>query len=142
MDRMDGPPSGGVPVGSVVSIWRYPIKSMLGEEVNASDVTERGLLGDRTYALVDQVTGKVASAKNPRKWGKLFDFRASFVEPPRKGGNVPAVRIALPDGKVVVTTDQLDADRILSQALGTQVKLMTSSLEKPAYEEYWPDIEG
>src|SRR3984893_17587747 len=98
MDRMDGPPSGGVPVGSVVSIWRYPIKSMLGEEVNASDVTERGLLGDRAYALVDQVTGKVASAKNPRKWGKLFDFRASLLESPNPGGTVPPVRITFPDG--------------------------------------------
>ena len=39
-------------------------------------------LGDRAYALIDQETGKVASAKNPRKWGKLFDFRAAFIEDP------------------------------------------------------------
>ena len=52
-------------VGSVVSIWRYPVKSMMGEDLNAVDVTERGLLGDRTYALVDTSDGKVASAKNP-----------------------------------------------------------------------------
>ncbi len=53
--------------GSVVSLWRYPVKSMMGEELNASEVTERGLLGDRAYALVDRSDGKVASAKNPRK---------------------------------------------------------------------------
>jgi hypothetical protein len=40
---------------------------MLGEELNSSYVTARGLLGDRAYALVDEETGKVASAKNPRK---------------------------------------------------------------------------
>jgi uncharacterized protein YcbX len=51
--------------GTVVSIWRYPVKSMLGEELNSSFVTERGLVGDRAYAIVDEVTGKVASAKNP-----------------------------------------------------------------------------
>ena len=62
---------------------------MMGEELNASHVTERGLLGDRTRALVDQTTGKVASAKNPRKWGRLFDFRASFVDPPRSDGPSP-----------------------------------------------------
>jgi len=56
---------------------------MLGEELNSSYVTERGLVGDRTYAVVDQKTGKVASAKNPRKWGKLFDFRSVFIEPPQ-----------------------------------------------------------
>ena len=30
--------------GTVVSIWRYPVKSMLGEELNSSYVTERGLI--------------------------------------------------------------------------------------------------
>ena len=55
-------------VGSVVSLWQYPVKSMMGEELNATEVTERGLLGDRAYALVDSSDGKVATAKNPRKW--------------------------------------------------------------------------
>jgi len=40
-------------LGSIVSLWRYPVKSMLGEELNAAEVTKRGLLGDRAYALVD-----------------------------------------------------------------------------------------
>ena len=68
-----------VGLGSVVSLWRYPVKSMMGEELNAAEITERGLLGDRAYALVDSADGKVASAKNPRKWSQLFDFRATFV---------------------------------------------------------------
>jgi hypothetical protein len=58
--------------GTVVSLWRYPVKSMIGEELNSSYITERGLVGDRTYAVVEKQTGRVASAKNPRKWGKLF----------------------------------------------------------------------
>jgi len=49
---------------------------MLGEELNSSYVTERGLMGDRAYALIDKETGKVANAKNPRKWEKLFDFHS------------------------------------------------------------------
>lgn len=75
-------------LGSVVSLWRYPVKSMMGEELNAAEVTERGLLGDRAYALIDPPTGKVGSAKNPRK-EKLFDCRAAFVEPPRSGQPLP-----------------------------------------------------
>ena len=130
-----------VPVGSVISLWRYPVKSMIGEELKASHVTERGLLGDRAYALVDQSTGKIASAKNPRKWGRLFDFQASFADAPRVGEKLPNVRITLPDGRLVETS-QPEADSLLSEAFGVQVKLMTSSLEKPSYEEYWPDIEG
>ena len=38
------------------------------------EVTERGLLGDRVYALIDTLDGKVVSAKNPRKWAGLFEF--------------------------------------------------------------------
>ena len=83
-------------VGSVVSLWQYPVKSMMGEELNASEVTERGLLGDRAYALVDSPDGKVATAKNPRKWPRLFDFRATFIEPARPAATVPPVRIASP----------------------------------------------
>jgi hypothetical protein len=40
-----------------------------------------GLTGDRANAVVvDNQTGKVATAKNPRKWGKLFDFRSMYVD--------------------------------------------------------------
>ena len=60
-------------VGSIVSLWRYPVKSMMGEELNAVVVTERGVLSDRAYALVDSSDGKVVSAKNPRKWPRLFE---------------------------------------------------------------------
>ncbi len=50
--------SGQVRVGSVVALWRYPVKSMVGEELNACEVTDRGLLGDRRFAVVDRSTGR------------------------------------------------------------------------------------
>jgi len=87
-----------IELGSVVSLWRYPVKSMMGEELNAVEVTDRGLLGDRAYALRDPSNGKVVSAKHPRKWAKLFDFRAAFAESPRAGEKIPPVRITLPNG--------------------------------------------
>ena len=82
-------PSGQARVGSVAALWRYPVKSMMGEELNSSDITNRGLLGDRQFAVVDRATGKVGGAKNPRKWGNFFDFRAAYVEPPKTGGRCP-----------------------------------------------------
>jgi uncharacterized protein YcbX len=127
--------------GKVVSIWRYPVKSMLGEELNSSYVTKRGLVGDRVYALIDQQTGKVASAKNPVKWGKLFDFRAAFIDSPQTVENIPPVRITLPDGSQIFS-DHGETDHILSKVLAREVSVMKASLEKPSYEEYWPDIEG
>ena len=133
-------PTGDV-LGSVVSLWRYPVKSMMGEELNAADITERGILGDRVYALVDPTNGKVASVKNPRKWAKLFDCRAAFIEPPRLGSKIPPVRITLPDG-TLVTSDQPDLSRILSSLLAREVVFAASAPPAPSLEEYWPDIEG
>src|SRR5213083_2528112 len=128
-------------LGSVVSLWRYPVKSMMGEELNAGEVTERGLLGDRAYALVDSSDGKAATAKNPRKWPNLFDFRASFVEPVRAAAKVPPVRIALPDG-TPVTSNQGDLNKILSKALNREVTLRAAQGKAVTAEEYWPDMEG
>ncbi len=47
---------------------RYPVKSMLGEDLAAGEVTAPGLAGDRVLGLVHRETGKIASAKNPRLW--------------------------------------------------------------------------
>ena len=101
--QTDATPSaaGQTRAGSVVALWRYPVKSMMGEELNSSEVTDRGLLGDRQFAIVDRATGKVGGAKNPRKWGNFFDFRASYAEAPKLGERISAVRITLPDGDVV-----------------------------------------
>jgi uncharacterized protein len=126
---------------TVVSLWRYPVKSMMGEELNAAPITERGVLGDRAYALVDPSDGKVASAKNPRKWPTLFDCRAAFAHAPRPGEKLPPVWITLPNGSLV-SSEQGDRDQRLSQALGRQVALETRAPEAPSLEEYWPDIEG
>jgi uncharacterized protein len=128
--------------GRIVSLWRYPVKSTMGEELNAAEVTKGGLLGDRAYALVDSSDGKVASAKNPRKWPQLFDFRAALADAPRTGENVPPVRITLPDG-AIVSSEQSDIHQILSQVLKREVTLdARPDVRTAAAEEYWPDIEG
>jgi uncharacterized protein YcbX len=130
--------------GAVVSLWRYPVKSMMGEELNSSYVTERGLLGDRTYAVIDKQTDKVASAKNPRKWGKLFDFHSMFVDSPNDVNDIPPVRITFPDGSNISSDHKEDdIDSSLSKVFNRDVRLMRASgFEKPSYEEYWPDIDG
>jgi uncharacterized protein YcbX len=128
--------------GTVVGLWRYPVKSMMGEELNAAEITERGLLGDRQFALVDAATGKVAGAKNPRKWGNFFDFRAAYVEPPEANATLPAVRLTLPNG-TALTTESENVNEVLSGALGRAVELTQVRAEQEsAAEEYVPDIEG
>src|SRR5256712_5352537 len=138
-------PFAEVETGSVVGLWRYPVKSMMGEELNAAEVMERGLVGDRQFAVVDASTGKVAGAKNPRKWGNFFDFRAAYVEPPKSGSKLPAVRLTLPDG-TVVTSDHPDLPRVLSRAFGREVAFAAAQRNGESSgaqaEEYWPDMEG
>src|SRR2546430_8937642 len=138
-------PSRSVEGGSVVGLWRYPVKSMMGEELNAAEVTERGLVGDRRYAVVEPATGKIAGAKSPRKWGSFFDFRAEYVEPPRSESELPDVRLTLPDGSVV-TSDAPDLEQTLSNALGRDVAFVAAKAKDASTtataEEYWPDLEG
>ena len=130
--------------GSVASLWRYPVKSMLGEELSAIEVTERGLRGDRAYALVDSADGKAATAKNPRKWPTLFGFRAIVMEPRQPEEGLPSIRITLPDG-TTATSQQADLDQVLSRALGRTVTLNAAGPSHAGTvnaEEYWPDMEG
>lgn len=108
--------------GHVATLWRYPVKSMQGEELNAAEVTTAGVLGDRKFAVVDAVTGKVAGAKNPRKWPGFFYFRSAYVSPPVAGAPLPAVRITMPDG-ASATTQDTELPRLLSAALGREVML-------------------
>ena len=112
-----------VRAGSKVGgLWRYPVKSMQGEELNAVEVTQGGLLGDRRFAVVDAATGRVAGAKNPRKWPGFFYFRAAYTVPPVGGQVLPSLRITTQDG-TSVTTDDPDLTAVLSKALGREVWL-------------------
>ena len=121
--------------GTVAALWRYPVKSMLGESLTECEVGPAGLVGDRAYGLIDVEDGKVASAKNPRKWGALLGCRAAFV------GDGDAVAITLPDGSTV-RADDPDVDARLSRMIGRDVRLASTAPDDRSFEEVWPDIEG
>ena len=127
-------------VGSIAALWRYPVKSMRGEELDETEITERGLLGDRSYALIDVETGKVVSAKNPRKWGNLFEFQSTLVESPSHNEAIPAARITLPDGSTVRTDDPGIEER-LSALVGRAVRLASAPPPASQIEGYWPDYD-
>lgn len=125
----------------VRSLHRYPVKSMLGETLPECAVDDRGLLGDRAYALLDVEQGTVASAKDPRRWGRLLDFAATFAEEPVVGQDVPPVLLAFPDG-TRHRSDEPHVDAALSAALGHPVRLLREPPADPRFDEVWPDIEG
>ncbi|HEY6297541.1 MAG TPA: MOSC N-terminal beta barrel domain-containing protein [Streptosporangiaceae bacterium] len=112
-------------VGTVSLLRRYPVKSMLGEDLDAGDVTFRGLDHDRRLAVVSRRTGKVASAKYPRLWRALLTLSAAAGEPAGAAADDGGVRITLPDGGVVTSTDP-DVDQVLSALLSEPVTLTST----------------
>ncbi|NEA30262.1 MOSC N-terminal beta barrel domain-containing protein [Streptomyces sp. SID13031] len=127
-------------VGSVGELWLFPVKSMLGERVDSLEVTTGGILGDRAYGLLDVATGKVASAKHPKRWPDLLGCRASYVEPVRTGQPIPAARIELADG-TSVRTDAPEVDAILSHFFGREVALITAAPPEYTIDEYHPEAD-
>jgi hypothetical protein len=127
--------------GRVDALFRYPVKSMAGETLASATIGDRGVLGDRAYALVDGETGKVVSAKNPRRWSTLLDFGAAYLAEPQAGADPPPVRITLPDG-TTVASDDAEVHATLSRALGRQVRLETAPPEHAALENFTPALEG
>src|SRR5215212_5376385 len=127
-------------VGAVAGLWRFPVKSMRGEWLEQAELTEHGLVGDRAYALIDTVTGKVVSAKSVRLFPNLFGCRAAFVDPPRLGGELPPVQITLPDG-TSVTSDSSDVDSVLSAYFRREVTLARAAPDDFTIDQYHPDIE-
>jgi uncharacterized protein len=128
------------PVGTVEVLWRFPVKSMLGEELDAADLSQRGVVGDRAYALRDKRTGKVASAKHAKLWPDLLKCRACFVEPPRADSEVPPARIDLADGTSVLS-DAPDVDAVLSRFFGRDVELASAADHGYTIDQYHPDVE-
>jgi uncharacterized protein YcbX len=126
---------------TVAELWRYPVKSMGGERVDASDVSDIGFTGDRAYAVVDPATNKVGSAKHPRLWGSLLQCRARYLDAPAAGAALPPVAITLPDGQETGSEDP-HVDERLSGMFGRPVQLTTVTPEGNGYLAVWPEMEG
>lgn len=109
-------------VGKLVAIWRYPVKSMIGEELNATEMSEKGVLGDRAYGLWDVESGLLANARNVARWPEMFSYRARFIEEPRLHAALPSVAITLPGGDIVYSSS-VESPRRLSRVFGRAVTL-------------------
>ena len=124
-------------LGSISSLWRFPVKSMGGEQLTEVEVTERGVLGDRAYALIDMDTGKVVSAKSVKLFPNLFECSAAFVDTPHPGGTMPAVQITLADG-TSVRSDSDDVDSVLSAYFKRNLTLAQVAPNDYTVDQYHP----
>lgn len=113
--------SGELASDAVHSIWRYPVKSMMGEKISSGEVTARGVTGDRAYALVEPASNRATPA---RTWaGRLLQYQAQFLTEPVHDRLVPAVRITCPDGALLASTES-DLEARLSADFGRALSLM------------------
>jgi uncharacterized protein YcbX len=106
-------------IGQVTQLWRYPVKSMMGEQIEEGSFGPQGLAGDRGWALRDEVRGGIQGAK---KLPGLMDLAARYpAEPDGQGAGVLA-EITLPDG-TTIRSDDPDAGALISKTIGHEVTL-------------------
>ncbi|MEX1323616.1 MAG: MOSC N-terminal beta barrel domain-containing protein [Synechococcaceae cyanobacterium] len=134
-------------VGHVQALWRYPVKSMLGERLERLEVEPRGVVGDRGYALWDPATRRVASAKNPRRWADLLAYSARYLDDPRPGEPLPPVAVhgplAGPDSApITLRSDDPALVARLTERLGRSVFLLDQAPAGASLDQYWPEVEG
>lgn len=103
-----------LPVATVSSLWRYPVKSMQGERVRELSFDASGVVGDRAYGVVNRESGTVLSAKRE---GRLLEAAANY----RSGVLV----VTLPSGEEFRQGTRLDSE--LSSWLGYRVALVIAA---------------
>ncbi len=101
----------------VAGLWRYPVKSLGGEQLTSCQVGTHGLVGDRAFGLVDETTGTVLTARR--------EPRLLFATAAWRDGDVV---IAGPEGQ------PLDDDEAWSAWLGRPVRLVPAGAEGGVYE--------
>ena len=106
-------------VGTVSQIWRYPVKSMGGEQIASAQVDQNGVAGDRGWAVREVEADETRSA---RQIPRLLQFAASYREEPTPQRRSPGVAITTPDQAQVSSSDE-DRDARLSEITGRSVTL-------------------
>jgi MOSC domain-containing protein len=119
-------------IGTVKQIWRFAVKSMAGEQLSSCVVSERGIPGDRGWAVRDETAGKLATgSRHPL----LMQCAAHYREQPTNG--TIHVDMRFPDG-LVVGSDASDVDARLTELLEKPVSL--SSLQEDTNAEHYFDV--
>ncbi len=133
--------NGSSPLGTVDALWRFPVKSLGGEQIDVAEIGQAGLIGDRGYALIDKETGKVVSAKSVRLFPDLLGCSAKFIEQPHPKSELPPAEITLPNG-TVTRTNSAEIDGVLSDYFKQKIIVAKTAPPDFTIDQYHPDVEG
>ena len=90
-------------IGTVASGWRYPVKSMAGERLDATPVSLQGVMADRSYAFVQAESKSQFPWLTGRELPSLFHYRPAWT-----GDARPQLRVRTPDGgDLEIASDEL-----------------------------------
>lgn len=128
-------------VGTIDSLWRFPVKSFQGEKLGQLYFGKEGILGDRAYALIDKGTGKVVSAKSVKLFPNVLNCSAVYLRNPQINQELPPLQITLADGNTVCS-DAAEVDEVLSHFFKREVTLARAAPEDFTIDQYHPDIEN
>lgn len=106
-------------IGQVLSLHRYPVKSMVGEDLQQARVGVRGVEGDRVWAVRNLVVGEQQGA---RKLPKLLGIVATTQGDGNLASSGPPV-LRFPDGEQIRADDPRASER-LSEHVGKSVALV------------------
>jgi len=112
----------------VVELWRHPVKSLQGEQCSWAELESDGMVGDRGWAILDQTTGKILTARR----APALLLAAGHLD----GDGVPVIE--LPDGTRVEGPGDA-ADERLSTWLGRSVGLVPARAVDVAVAEFFED---
>lgn len=102
--------------GRIESLWRYPVKSLIGERLTNIDVDARGLWGDRLFAL-SNADGKIGSGKDTQRFKRIDGLFSLSAKASAHG-----VSVTFSDGRLLTDKDPA-INKMLSQTLGQSVTL-------------------
>jgi len=111
-----------IQIGTIKELWRYPVKSMEGELLQEAEVEKLGVVGDRSWAVRDELAGEIIGV---RKLPRLLNCSARYETQPKPGqtgSDVPNVHVLLPDGTRFLSRNE-QSNELLSAYLKKNVSL-------------------
>jgi len=115
--------------GTVISLHRWPVKSMGGEQVPGLRVDRRGAAGDRAHAVYDEFKGaprRLTAREAPR----MLAWHAGYGDLDPAPGELPAATLTAPDGRAWSTADP-ELPAVLGADLGRRVELRADAALMP-----------